>query len=48
VRILAIDIGTGTQDVLLWESGVAVENLVQVNDRRLNGAACPETWMSPR
>jgi uncharacterized protein (DUF1786 family) len=30
VRILAIDIGTGTQDVLLWESGVAVENLVQM------------------
>src|ERR671932_756978 len=30
MRILAIDIGTGTQDVLLWESGVAVENLVQM------------------
>jgi uncharacterized protein (DUF1786 family) len=30
VRLLAIDIGTGTQDVLLWESGVAVENLVQM------------------
>ena len=30
MRILAIDIGTGTQDVLLWESGVAVENLIQM------------------
>ena len=30
MRILAIDIGTGTQDVVLWESGVAVENLVQM------------------
>ena len=29
MRILAIDIGTGTQDILLWESSVAVENLVQ-------------------
>ena len=30
MRILAIDIGTGTQDILLWESGVEVENLVQL------------------
>lgn len=30
MRILAIDIGTGTQDILLWESGVAVENMVQM------------------
>lgn len=30
MRLLAIDIGTGTQDVLLWESGVAVENLAQL------------------
>ena len=30
MRILAIDVGTGTQDILLWESGVAVENLVQM------------------
>lgn len=30
MRILAIDIGTGTQDILLWESGVAVENLVHM------------------
>jgi len=25
-RILAIDIGSGTQDILVWKSGVAVEN----------------------
>src|SRR5689334_16595851 len=30
VRILLIDVGTGTQDILLWESGIAVENLVQM------------------
>ncbi len=30
MRLLAIDVGTGTQDILLWESGVAVENLVQM------------------
>lgn len=30
MRLLAIDIGTGTQDILLWESGVAVENLTHM------------------
>ncbi len=29
-RILVIDIGTGTQDILLWESGVAAENMAQM------------------
>jgi uncharacterized protein (DUF1786 family) len=30
VRLLAIDIGTGTQDILLWQSGVEAENLIQM------------------
>jgi uncharacterized protein (DUF1786 family) len=30
LRLLAIDIGTGTQDILLWQSGVEAENLVQM------------------
>lgn len=30
MRLLVIDVGTGTQDILLWESGVAVENLAQM------------------
>ncbi len=30
MRLLAIDIGTGTQDILLWQSGVEAENLIQM------------------
>ena len=26
VRILAVDVGTGTQDILLFESGKTIEN----------------------
>ena len=29
-RILAIDVGTGTQDVLVFEAGTLVENAVQL------------------
>lgn len=30
IRILAIDVGTGTQDILLFESGKAIENCFQM------------------
>lgn len=30
MRLLAVDVGTGTQDILLWESGVEVENMVRM------------------
>lgn len=30
VRILAVDVGTGTQDILLWDSGQEVENALQL------------------
>ncbi len=30
VRVLAVDVGTGTQDILLFDSGVELENCVQM------------------
>ena len=30
VRILAVDVGTGTQDILLWDSSQEVENALQL------------------
>ena len=29
-RVLAVDIGTGTQDILLFEAGTVIENAVQL------------------
>ena len=30
LRILAVDIGAGTQDILLYEDGIPVENCVKL------------------
>ncbi len=29
-RVLAIDVGTGTQDILVFEAGTVIENAVQL------------------
>ena len=36
MRILAVDVGTGTQDILLWDSAQEIENAGHITRGDLN------------
>ncbi|GAC1401015.1 MAG: hypothetical protein NVSMB49_14510 [Ktedonobacteraceae bacterium] len=49
IRILAVDVGTGTQDILLFESGKTIENCfgVPTGTTAFAPRSTSNTWPRP-
>ncbi len=48
MRILTVDVGTGTQDILLFDSEQPVENGLQLGDARANQIVARAVPRQPR